>query len=147
MAQFDRAAVGEDRFLTQIGTLSGNPVASAAGLATMSCCASPAAMRGSSPRGQTLMACLTDLLGRSGPAGQVVGEPPMFDVIFADGPMRDYRDLQRDNKDLRKQFNTLLRQQGILKSDSKHYISLAHTAEDVAQTCEAYAWALGQMAG
>jgi glutamate-1-semialdehyde 2,1-aminomutase len=35
MAQFDRASVGDDRFMTQIGTLSGNPVAAVAGLATL----------------------------------------------------------------------------------------------------------------
>ena len=35
MAHFDRGKVGDDRFLMQIGTLSGNPVAAAAGLATL----------------------------------------------------------------------------------------------------------------
>ena len=33
MAHFDRGIVGDDGFLMQVGTLSGNPVASAAGLA------------------------------------------------------------------------------------------------------------------
>ena len=35
MAHFDKAKVGDDAFLMQIGTLSGNPVAAAAGLATL----------------------------------------------------------------------------------------------------------------
>ena len=35
MAQFDRETVGDDGFLPQIGTLSGNPVAASAGLATL----------------------------------------------------------------------------------------------------------------
>src|SRR3954464_14278774 len=35
MSLFDRGKVGDDRFLTQIGTLSGNPVAAVAGLATL----------------------------------------------------------------------------------------------------------------
>src|SRR5580700_5488911 len=35
MAHFDRNAVGDDGFLVQVGTLSGNPVAAAAGLATL----------------------------------------------------------------------------------------------------------------
>ena len=35
MSLFDRGKAGDDRFLTQIGTLSGNPVAAAAGLATL----------------------------------------------------------------------------------------------------------------
>ena len=35
MSLFDRGKAGDERFLTQIGTLSGNPVAAAAGLATL----------------------------------------------------------------------------------------------------------------
>lgn len=35
MVHFDQALVGDDGFLLQIGTLSGNPVASVAGLASL----------------------------------------------------------------------------------------------------------------
>src|SRR5208283_5612023 len=35
MAHFDRAKVGDDGFMPQVGTLSGNPVAAVAGLATL----------------------------------------------------------------------------------------------------------------
>ena len=35
MKHFDKALVGEENFLPQIGTLSGNPLASVAGLATL----------------------------------------------------------------------------------------------------------------
>ena len=35
MAHFDKSKVGDENFLVQIGTLSGNPVAAAAGLATL----------------------------------------------------------------------------------------------------------------
>jgi glutamate-1-semialdehyde 2,1-aminomutase len=96
--------------------------------------------------GRTLMGQLSALLEKGGFKAQVVGEPPMFDVVFADGPMRDYRDLQRGDKAMAKRFNALLRERGILKGDAKHYISLAHTDADIAQTCDAYAWALEQLA-
>ena len=39
MAHFDRGMVGEDGFLMQVGTLSGNPVAAVAGLRRWRCCA------------------------------------------------------------------------------------------------------------
>ncbi len=146
MSLFDKDAVAEDRFLMQIGTLSGNPVASAAGLATMAMLREPGSYERIFATGRTLMATLSELLRKHGFAAQVVGEPPMFDVVFADGPMRDYRDLQRGDKALAKMFNALLRERGILKGESKHYVALAHTDADVAQTCEAYAWALGKMA-
>jgi glutamate-1-semialdehyde 2,1-aminomutase len=145
MSLFDKDAVGEDRFLMQIGTLSGNPVASAAGLATMQLLREPGSYERIFATGRTLMAHLTDLLRSRGVTGQVVGEPPMFDVVFADGPMRDYRDLQRGDKAMAKQFNALLRERGILKGESKHYVSLAHTEQDIAETCDAYAWALERM--
>jgi glutamate-1-semialdehyde 2,1-aminomutase len=145
MALFDRESVAEDRFLTQVGTLSGNPVASAAGLATMQVLREPGSYERIFATGRTLMAHLTEALRANGVTGQVVGEPPMFDVVFADGPMRDYRDLQRGDKALAKRFNVLLRERGILKGESKHYMSLAHTEADIAQTSEAYTWALQQM--
>jgi glutamate-1-semialdehyde 2,1-aminomutase len=145
MSLFDKDAVPEDRFLMQIGTLSGNPVASAAGLATMKILREPGSYERIFATGRTLMAHLTDALRRTGITGQVVGEPPMFDVVFADGPMRDYRDLQRGDKALAKRFNALLRDRGILKGESKHYIALAHTEADIAQTCAAYSWALDEL--
>jgi len=145
MSLFDKEAVGEDRFLMQIGTLSGNPVASAAGLATMAVLREPGAYERLFATGRALMAGLSDLLHRHGFAAQVVGEPPMFDVVFADGPMRDYRDLQRGDKALAKRFNALLRERGILKGESKHYVALAHTEDDVKETCAAYASALERL--
>ena len=79
--------------------------------------------------GRALMTGLSDLLQRHGFSAQVVGEPPMFDVVFADGPMRDYRDLQRGDKALAKRFNALLRERGILKGEFKHYVAVAHTED------------------
>jgi len=35
MAHFDRAKAGDEGFMPQVGTLSGNPVAAVAGLATL----------------------------------------------------------------------------------------------------------------
>ncbi len=145
MARFDRDAVGEDRFLMQIGTLSGNPVASAAGLATMKIMREPGAYRKLFANGRALMDHLTEAVQQRGIKAQVVGEPPMFDLVFADGPMRDYRDVQRGDKAMAKRFTTLLRERGILKSEGKTYISIALTAQDLTETRAAFDWALDQM--
>ena len=142
MAHFDRGAVGEDAFLMQIGTLSGNPVASAAGLATMQIMREPGSYDRLFATGRALMVDLSEQLRRRGLPAQVVGEPPMFDVVFADGPMRDYRDLQRGDKALAKTFNALLRERGIMKGEQKYYVSLAHTPDDVRFTRDAWASAL-----
>ena len=46
---------------------------------------------------------------------------------------------------MQKHFNTQLRGGGILKGDSKYYISLAHEAADVEQTLEAFAGAIAAL--
>ena len=134
MAHFDKAKVGDENFLVQIGTLSGNPVAAAAGLATMAILKRPGAYERIHATGRELMGALGDLLKRAGIAAQVTGEPPLFDVVFTDETIRDYRSTLTGDADLMRRFNGLLRERGILKGESKYYISLAHTDQDIKDT-------------
>ncbi|MBW6396459.1 aminotransferase class III-fold pyridoxal phosphate-dependent enzyme [Roseomonas sp. HJA6] len=138
MALFDKAAVGEERFLTQVGTLSGNPVAAAAGLATIEVLREPGTYDAVFATGRSLMDGLTTLIAEAGIPAQCLGEPVLFDVVYADGDLRDYRALLRQDAAMQKHVNTTLRSRGILKGDSKYYVSTAHTAEDVAQTLDAF---------
>ncbi|WP_083747363.1 aspartate aminotransferase family protein [Teichococcus deserti] len=142
MALFDRATAGEDRFLPQIGTLSGNPVAAAAGLATLAVLRRPGSYDALFATGRQLMASLSEEIQRAGFAAQILGEPPLFDVVFAAEPVVDYRGTLNADAALMKRFNTLLRQRGILKGDSKYYVSCAHDADDIAATREIWASAL-----
>ena len=142
MAHFDRGAVGDDGFMMQVGTLSGNPVAAAAGLATLAILQRPGAYEGLFATGRELMETLAELLKRNGIAAQVTGEPPLFDVVFSPEPVRDYRGTLRGDADTLRRFNALLRDRGILKGEQKYYVSLAHTAEDVRHTREAWTSAI-----
>ena len=142
MAHFDRGKVGDDGFLVQIGTLSGNPVAAAAGLATLEILRRPGAYEGLFATGRELMATLRELLKQHGVAAQVTGEPPLFDVVFAAEPIRDYRGTLKGDVELMRRFNRLLRERGILKGEQKYYVSLAHTADDIRATREAWDSAL-----
>jgi glutamate-1-semialdehyde 2,1-aminomutase len=139
MAHFDRGAVGDDSFLMQVGTLSGNPVAAAAGLATLEILKQPGAYDRLFATGRELMGALAELLKRNGVVAQVTGEPPLFDAVFSGELVRDYRGTLRGDADKLRRFNALLRQRGVLKGESKYYVSLAHTPEDVRHTCEAWA--------
>ena len=134
MAHFDKAKVGDENFLVQIGTLSGNPVAAAAGLATMAILKRPGAYERIHATGRELMGALGDLLKRAGIAAQVTGEPPLFDVVFTDETIRDYRSTLTGDAELMRRFNALLRERGILKGESKYYISLVHTDQDIKDT-------------
>jgi glutamate-1-semialdehyde 2,1-aminomutase len=138
MAHFDKNKVGDERFLVQIGTLSGNPVAAAAGLATMAILKRPGAYERIHGTGKELMAALGRLLSEAGIPAQISGEPPLFDVVFTDQPVRDYRGTLAGDPELMRRFNALLRERGILKGESKYYISLAHTDDDIAFTIEAW---------
>lgn len=63
---------------------------------------------------------------------------PMFDVVFTAREVTDYRSAMGDEAKM-KRCNQLLRERGILKGESKYYISLAHTEADVAFTLDAFA--------
>ena len=146
MAHFDRGAVGEDGFMMQVGTLSGNPVAAAAGLATLEILKRPGAYERLFAIGRELMGTLTELLRSNGLTAQVTGEPPLFDAVFCGEPICDYRSTLRGNAEILRRFNGLLRERGVLKGEQKYYVSAAHTPEDVRHTCDAWGSAIEALA-
>ena len=91
------------------------------------------------------MAALSDLLKKAGIPAQVTGEPPLFDVYFTDQPIKDYRDTLKADGALAGRFNRLLRERGIMKGESKYYVSLAHDRGDIDHTIAAWADAIKQL--
>lgn len=146
MAHFDKDHVGKEKFTFQIGTLSGNPLASVAGLKTMEILRRPGTYEKLRANGQLIMDALAEHLSAAGIAHRVVGDPVLFDVIFTAQEVRDYRGVKQGNADLAKRFNAGLRKRGILKSDSKWYASLALTDTDLSDTVEAIAEASREIA-
>jgi glutamate-1-semialdehyde 2,1-aminomutase len=142
MKHFDKLAVADEDFLFQVGTLSGNPVASVAGLATLEVLKRPGTYEGVFKTGRTLMGALSELLKKAGIKATVTGEPPLFDVYFTDQPVRDYRDTLKGDKAIAARFNKLLRERGIMKGESKYYVSVAHTQADIDHTIGAWADAI-----
>ena len=147
MAHFDRGLVGDDGFLMQVGTLSGNPVAAVAGLATLEVLKRPGTYEGVFATGRQLMAEIDGMLKKAGLPAQILGEPTLFDVVFSAEPVRDYRGTLRTDAAVQKHVNTRLRAGGILKGDSKYYLSTAHDARDVEQTLSAFANAMATLPG
>lgn len=137
MDHFDKAKVGADGFCFQIGTLSGNPVASVAGLKTLEILRRPGAFEKLRQNGERLTTGLKKALDQVGIACQIVGDPALFDVVFTPDTVANYRDVLKGDAALLKQFNAVLRKRGILKSDSKLYSSLALTDADLAHTLDA----------
>src|SRR5690349_14730347 len=122
MRLFDKGAVGEDRYLFQVGTLSGNPVAAAAGRKSLEILRRPGTYERVFATGRAIMDGASALLAQAGLAGQVIGCPVMFDVMFADGEVSDYRATLRGDAARMRRFNEAVRANGVLKSDSKCYV-------------------------
>lgn len=91
------------------------------------------------------MTALSRALDNAGLEAQVVGAPPMFDIVFTDGDVRNYRDTARADAGKMATLNRLLRERGILKSDYKYYVSTAIDEADIDETIEIWNDAIGAM--
>ena len=137
MQHFDIALVGRDKYLMQLGTLSGNPVACVAGLKTLEILRRNDSYDVFHSNGEKLMAMMAEALSSAGHAHQVLGHPSLFDAVFNDKPIRDYRTYKQSDSHKNAVFNQLLRENGVFKSPAKLYPSLALTDDDMAQTQQA----------
>jgi glutamate-1-semialdehyde 2,1-aminomutase len=81
---------------------------------------------------------LSQSLASAGLKAQIVGEPPMFDVVFTDGEVRNYRDTLRGDKAKLSKLNALLLERGVLKGKDKCYLSTSLTDADVQLTIDAW---------
>ena len=118
----------------QAGTLSGNPLAMAAGLATMEILGRP----GTYERLEQLSARLGEgLLAAAKAAGQPaylgrVGS--MLTLFFTQGPVTDYASAKTSNTDVFARFFRGMRERGVFLPPSQYeamFVSLAHSEADL----------------
>jgi glutamate-1-semialdehyde 2,1-aminomutase len=150
MAHFDKATVGAEKWLMQLGTLSGNPVASAAGLKTMEVLQRPGQYERLRDLGERLMQMQSKALSARGISHRICGDPTLFDIYFTDTIPVDYRSAKHADPKSNEIWNRVLRAEGVFKSPGKLYPSLALSEEDLAQTEAAFlraATALADRAG
>lgn len=139
MEHFDKEKVGSEGWLMQLGTLSGNPVAAVAGLKTMEILRREGQYAKLRATGETIQRMMADRLEKAGLPHRIVGDATLFDAVFVDRDVRDYRDGLEADAGRSKAFNANLRTRGILKSPGKLYPSLALTDEDLEITDAALA--------
>ena len=125
MDHFDKAIVGKDKFLMQLGTLSGNPVAAVAGLKTMEILRRDNAYEQLRVTGERLQSMFSSVLTEHGHAHQIVGDATLFDVVFTDQAVTDYRTWLTGDQQKNARFNKVLRENSVFKSPGKLYPSLA----------------------
>ncbi|WP_170608637.1 aspartate aminotransferase family protein [Ruegeria arenilitoris] len=138
MQHFDKAQVGADKWLMQLGTLSGNPIAAAAGIKTMEVLKRDGTYDRLRAVGGALQDMQSDILASAGIAHQICGDETLFDVYFSDTPCRDYRSAVHDDPARGALYNKILRENGIFKSPGKLYPSLAISDDDLEQSREAF---------
>jgi glutamate-1-semialdehyde 2,1-aminomutase len=121
----------------QAGTLSGNPLAVAAGLATLALLDEPAYLR---------LAAVTDQLADGLRAAArdrgvwVASAPGLLTVFFAEGPVRNLREAQACDLEAHAAWCRGLLARGVYAPPSQFeawFPSLAHTPDDVALTLDA----------
>lgn len=145
MNHYDSNKVSSDVFLTQIGTLSGNPIAAAAGLATLELLREPNTYESWFAKGSNLMNALQRLADDAEIPAKVVGEPVLFDIFFTESEVYDYRTSQKSDSNILNKFNELLLGEGVLKGSTKFYISTSHTNEDIDQTIKIFEQTLNSL--
>jgi glutamate-1-semialdehyde 2,1-aminomutase len=143
MQHFDKAIVGADKWLMQLGTLSGNPIAAAAGLKTMEVLRREGSYDNLRAIGRSLQEMQSDALTQAGVPHQICGDETLFDIFFTSDACRDYRSAKHDDPAQNAAYNATLRKNGIFKSPGKLYPSLAVTEADLEQTQDAVLKAVG----
>jgi len=130
----------------QVGTLNGNPIAATAGLATLKVLRQPGAYARLQQLGQQLRTSLQAVLREHRVAGQVLGEGPLYHVVFTAQPVHSYRAMLTGDVHKQQVFHHALLNHGVLKPASKGYISLVHSDADVAETVQAFDAAMAAVA-
>ncbi|HEX5799381.1 MAG TPA: glutamate-1-semialdehyde 2,1-aminomutase [Gaiellaceae bacterium] len=117
----------------QAGTLSGNPLATAAGTSVLRRLREPAVYEQLEAKGARLEAGLT-------PFGRVQRVGAMATLFLADGPIRDFADAERSDTERYGALFRHLLESGIYVAPSQFeclFVSLAHSDEDIDRTIEA----------
>jgi glutamate-1-semialdehyde 2,1-aminomutase len=133
----------------QAGTLSGNPLAMAAGLATLELLAKPGAY-------EQLGAVSARMAGGLEQIARELGVPlcasaagGIFGFFFCDGPVRNFDDAARTHPTRFKRFFSSMLEQGVYLAPSAYecgFASLAHRPRDLDRTLEAARVALEKAA-
>jgi glutamate-1-semialdehyde 2,1-aminomutase len=138
MALCDPRNSKEPNYVQISGTLSGNPVAATAGLATLNVLSQPGTYERLRQVGNRVRDGLVEIGKRHGVPLQAPGEASVFQPLISEHEVADARSLARGDLKRTYAFGVELVREGILMNPgSKMYVSTAHDEADVARTLEA----------
>lgn len=132
----------------QAGTLSGNPVATACGLATLKLIQQPGFYENLAQRTQALVSGLTDTAKAAGIpfCGDSLGG--MFGFFFTDELPQNYGAVMAKGSERFNRFFHAMLDRGVYLAPAMYeagFVSAAHTADDIARTLDAAKQAFGEL--
>jgi glutamate-1-semialdehyde 2,1-aminomutase len=133
----------------QAGTLSGNPVAVAAGLATLKAVSAPGFYEALAAKTQALVDGLSAAAKEAGVLFSAQSVGGMFGLYFAAKPPTGYAEVMACDKEAFNRFFHLMLVEGVYLAPSAFeagFVSAAHTDADIAATIEAAKKAFAKLA-
>lgn len=139
MDQADPRNKGGEGFVYVNGTLNGNPLGMAAGLATLAELSKPGVYARLFEIADEVRATFSEILNRTGVPAICFGKGPMWHILFTDREPRDYRDvLAADRKALGAFDHELIRAGLFVLPGNRRFVSLAHDEAAIADSAEAF---------
>ena len=123
----------------QAGTLSGNPLAMAAGITALNLLKSEKPFARLNAMGQQIVSALREAARKLGVPLQVPQTGSMFCLYFAEEPVQDFDAAVASATDKFKPLFHYALEQGVYLPPSAYetcFISTAHSEDDIARTCE-----------
>ncbi len=124
----------------QAGTLSGNPLAMAAGVETLRIIKEEGLPEALEDRGRRLEEGMAEAARRAGVATWGARRGSMFCTFFQEGPVRDFADAQRSDTEKFARFFHAMLERGVALAPSQFevgFLSSAHTEAEIETTLEA----------
>jgi len=121
------------------GTFNGNPISMAATLATMRELEKGDVCQRLFNLGENFRTQLNEIVAELGLRAQVVGFGSVFQLLFTEKKIRDYRDTLTSNTELFKKFQREIMSKGIFilsHANKRCHVSAAHTNEDLKYTIQ-----------
>jgi glutamate-1-semialdehyde 2,1-aminomutase len=132
MAHCGNSRKGRPDFVYMTGTLSGNPVAAAAGVATLKVLQDKKLYPRIHQSTARMKAGLKSMLADAGIVAQVTGEGGVLQVVFTDREIVNYQDIRSGDLSKALTFHCAAMRNGLyLGVPDKFFISAVHTDEDI----------------
>ncbi len=125
------------------GTYNGHPIVLAAGLETIMILEEEGVLDDLFAKTNELRSALEAMYAQYGIAMKTIGMGSIFNIVFTDQPVTNYRDMWQANTSLREEIDIELLKRGIhLKPLNRYSMSTVHSSEDIQRTVVAHEQAL-----